>query len=282
MTTTIPLPDGRKLGFAEYGRPKGSPVLFCHGTPGSRLTITEEMSRLADAMDIWLIVPDRPGYGESDPKPNRRFIDWPEDVSVLLKKLKINRFRALGYSMGSPYALACAYMMPESVSGVSLVGGIAPNLFDPEVIATISPTSNALFTMARDNPSLLIETLKTLAPDGDSLLAAMAGGFPATDKVLLAQAQITSTFLRDSIETLRQGHDEAATDFVLTANSWGFDLKAIQAPTHIWNGMEDLNVPPAMARHLASNLPRNKIRLLPGEGHLCLFTHWEEILGDIS
>ena len=282
MTTTITLPDGRKLGFAEYGRPKGSPVLFCHGTPGSRLTITDGMSRLADAMDIWLIVPDRPGYGESDPKPNRRFIDWPEDVSVLLKKLEINRFRALGYSMGSPYALACAYMMPESVSGISLVGGLSPNLFDPEVVATISPTSNALFTMARDNPTLLIETLKTLAPDGDSLLAAMAGGFPAADKALLAQAQITSTFLRDSIETLHQGHDEAATDFILTANSWGFDLKAIQAPTHIWNGLEDLNVPPAMARYLASNLPRNKICLLPDEGHLCLFPHWEEILAEIS
>jgi hypothetical protein len=31
------LPDGRGLGFRVYGDPRGLPVLFLHGTPGSRL-----------------------------------------------------------------------------------------------------------------------------------------------------------------------------------------------------------------------------------------------------
>jgi len=30
------LSDGRRLGYAEYGDPAGAPLLFFHGTPGSR------------------------------------------------------------------------------------------------------------------------------------------------------------------------------------------------------------------------------------------------------
>lgn len=282
MTETITLPDGRNLGFAEFGRKQGSPMLFCHGAPGSRLTLSEAMSRVADTLNIRLIVPDRPGYGQSDPRPDRRILDWPDEVSFLLNKLEIDRFRVLAYSMGAPYALACAHAMPERVDGVTLVGGLAPNLFDPAVSATLSPASNALFAMARDTPAQFIETLKTLAPDGQGLFAALAGGFPPADQALLAQAQIAATFLRDCVETLRQGHAAAASDFILAAQAWGFELAAIQAPVQIWNGLEDLNAPPAMALYLAANLPRHKIRLLPGEGHLCLFSRWEEILGGMT
>ena len=35
--TTITLPDGRTLGYAEYGAPSGKPVFFFHGIPGSRV-----------------------------------------------------------------------------------------------------------------------------------------------------------------------------------------------------------------------------------------------------
>lgn len=278
----ITLPDGRNLGFAQYGRSNGIPVLYCHGMPGSRLTISDEMSRLAEELGVWLIAPDRPGYGLSDPKPGRSFVDWPEDVSALMNNLRIDRFGVLGHSMGAPYALACAHAMPETVSGICLVGGLAPNLFDPAVTAILAPGSNALLALARDNPPQLLETLKAVAPDGASLLAAMAAGLPEPDKALLAQAEISAIFLRDCDETLRQGQDAAATDFVLATRDWGFDLGKIQTPVHIRNGLEDLNVPPAMAEYLAARLPRNTLHLLPGEGHLCLFAHWEEILGKVG
>ena len=32
----IKLRDGRRLGYAEFGDPRGKPVLFFHGYPGSR------------------------------------------------------------------------------------------------------------------------------------------------------------------------------------------------------------------------------------------------------
>ena len=36
---SIPLPDGRVLGFAEYGDPDGRLVLWFHGLPGGRRQI---------------------------------------------------------------------------------------------------------------------------------------------------------------------------------------------------------------------------------------------------
>ena len=32
----IDLPDGRRLGYTEFGEPSGIPVFVFHGTPGSR------------------------------------------------------------------------------------------------------------------------------------------------------------------------------------------------------------------------------------------------------
>ena len=44
LARDILLPDGRLLGYAEFGKPDGHPVLYFHGAPSSRL---EPMSFLS-------------------------------------------------------------------------------------------------------------------------------------------------------------------------------------------------------------------------------------------
>lgn len=34
---TMKLPDGRLLGYAEYGQQDGFPIIAMHGTPGARI-----------------------------------------------------------------------------------------------------------------------------------------------------------------------------------------------------------------------------------------------------
>lgn len=36
-TEFLSLANGRQLAYSEYGDPAGAPVIFLHGTPGSRL-----------------------------------------------------------------------------------------------------------------------------------------------------------------------------------------------------------------------------------------------------
>ena len=73
-----------------------------------------------------LIAPDRPGVGLSGLQPNRTLLDWPRDVESLADALGIERFAVLGWSLGAPHALACAYGIPERVTRTATVGGPVP------------------------------------------------------------------------------------------------------------------------------------------------------------
>jgi hypothetical protein len=54
----IILPDGRKLAFAEFGKPDGHPVLYFHGSPASRLARKRGRSRLSLILDIFFSGPN--------------------------------------------------------------------------------------------------------------------------------------------------------------------------------------------------------------------------------
>jgi pimeloyl-ACP methyl ester carboxylesterase len=76
----LPLADGRRLAFCEYGRPDGPPIFFFHGWPGSRLDFAANAHAAATA-GVRVIAVDRPGIGGSDPQPSRKVLDWPKDVA---------------------------------------------------------------------------------------------------------------------------------------------------------------------------------------------------------
>jgi pimeloyl-ACP methyl ester carboxylesterase len=59
---------------------------------------------------------------------------------------------------------------------------------------------------------------------------------------------------------------------------WGFSPAAIRVKTEIWQGTDDVNVPPAMGRYLAGAIPGCRLHLIAGEGHLMYVTHWPEIV----
>jgi len=101
------LNDGRLLGYAEFGDPGGTPVMFFHGFPGSRLegALGHEA---AERAAVRMICIDRPGMGLSTFQPGRRMLDWPADVAALADALGIGRFAVGGVSGGGPYAAVCA------------------------------------------------------------------------------------------------------------------------------------------------------------------------------
>ncbi len=61
----LQLGDGRTLGFKVYGDPAGAPLLFLHGTPGSRLKFAIGHAA-GKALGLAIVAPDRWGYGLSD------------------------------------------------------------------------------------------------------------------------------------------------------------------------------------------------------------------------
>jgi pimeloyl-ACP methyl ester carboxylesterase len=91
------LSDGRKLGFSVFGDKKGIPLFLFHGTPGSRIWFLED-DNIAQRLGIHLIATDRPGYGLSDKKGNRKILEYSSDIEELADYLQLDNFSVLGVS----------------------------------------------------------------------------------------------------------------------------------------------------------------------------------------
>jgi len=115
----------RRLGFRIYGDPEGLPVLFLHGTPGSRLkfAIAHEAGK---SLALAIVAPDRWGYGltEAPSKPSLR--GFADDMAALMDKLRSRRFAVGGISGGGPYAAAVAACLEPRVAALALVSPVGP------------------------------------------------------------------------------------------------------------------------------------------------------------
>jgi pimeloyl-ACP methyl ester carboxylesterase len=111
----LTLPDGRKLAYAEFGKPDGYPVLYFHAAPSSRLEPLFLGDDIFSRFGLRVICPDRPGMGQSDFQSHRGFSDWPKDVIFLTEAIGLNQFSVLGVSGGGGYAAVCAATIPEKL-----------------------------------------------------------------------------------------------------------------------------------------------------------------------
>lgn len=90
-SATLTLPDGRKLGYAQYGSLTGKPILFFHGLPGSRIDCAG-FHDLGKELGARLVSIDRPGMGWSTPQPGRKLLDFPKDVEHLTEHLGLENY----------------------------------------------------------------------------------------------------------------------------------------------------------------------------------------------
>jgi pimeloyl-ACP methyl ester carboxylesterase len=277
----IRLPDGRALAWAEYGDPKGQPLLYCHGFPGSRLE-----AALADAAARergWrLFAPDRPGYGRSDHLPGRSLVGWPADAATLADHLGVERFAVLGVSGGAPYALACAARIPERLTRIGLVAPLGP-VDTPAATAGMALLGRFFLALFRRTPAaghLLLAPLTRLPPE--RLFALFTATVPATDRAALARPGVRDLFVASLAEAFRQGSRGAARELTLYSRPWGFDPAAIRLPVYLWHGEGDITVPAAMGHRLARAIPGCRATFLSGEGHFSLpVERMEEILAGL-
>jgi pimeloyl-ACP methyl ester carboxylesterase len=147
----ILLTDSRRLAYCDYGPLTGFPVFYFHGTPGSRLE-AQLADQAARQHDIRLLALDRPGIGRSDLQPGRKLLDWPQDMAATADQLGLDRFGVIGFSGGGPYALACAYALPERLNFVALVGSWAPVAAESELWAAMAPLDRFFGRLSRRAP----------------------------------------------------------------------------------------------------------------------------------
>jgi pimeloyl-ACP methyl ester carboxylesterase len=259
-THELRLPDGRRVTYADYGDPGAPVILVCLGTPQTRLLPLTDVE-LARDMGFRLVVPDRPGFGGSDPKPGRTLQDWPADAAALLDALGVDRFAVAGGSGGGPYAVACGVLLGDRVTAVALLApaepsdapahGFVPSQ-DPEALRQRGET---IARLARDDP--------------EGLDAFFAPDISEADRKQEAELdpEVRARALENLREAFRQGADAYVEDHTIVGGPWSDLLPQLRRPTRIWQGEEDNNVPPAATRWLADRIPDAELTLLPATGH---------------
>ncbi|HLJ66933.1 MAG TPA: alpha/beta hydrolase [Chloroflexota bacterium] len=277
---TVRLRDGRRLCFGEFGDPAGVPLFFFHGGGDSRVQRHHD-DTIAGSLGIRLITVDRPGVGRSDIQRRRRLVDWPDDVTQLAAALGIDRFAVLGYSLGGPFALACAWALRDRLLAVGVVSGVAP--FDrPDALEAMDPFFARMFRLGRLSqwavqvPLLLL--LREMRRGPYALADRLYSTALECDRQVYSDPYRRENAVAAMVEGAGHWGQGLARDLAIVTRPWGFRLGEITTPVQLWYGTSDRTTPLQMARCFESSLPNARLTLWDGEGHQAIFTHWREIL----
>lgn len=284
---SMTLPDGRRLAWYEYGDPNGVPCIYTTGTPASGLTgiMYDELARDAGVRFISL---DKPGYGHSDYYPERQLTHWPNDVSAVADHLGFDRFAVMGESGGGPHVLALAHGIPERITIALAVAGMGPG-HESWVREGMKPMNRRLFWLAQRAPWLLQFALRSMARSlkspqrREKWIAQQLSAAPEADRALMErEPNLTALTLDAFFDAFRDGAQGATQEMRLFGRPWGFDLKDISIPVHVWHGTEDVNVPVAVARRVAQEIPKAEAHIIEGAGHTLSFDHGEAMMRQIT
>jgi pimeloyl-ACP methyl ester carboxylesterase len=281
----IKLRDGRKLGFCEYGKPDGIPLMLFHGTPGSRVLPSLERAEWVRRLGFRVLTPERPGYGLSDSAPGHTISDWPDDVVQLADQLGLDRFHVSGGSGGGPFALACALRLPGRVRSATLFCSGCP----PEAMRDrdgMNLGNRLVFFLARYVPPLLKVLMALYArgvtkPRKPKSEAAKKKRDEKKKKRMLAQLCAWDRRVFESrehdpraklhlTEAFRQGPSGAYHDMMLVSHAWGLDFQSLEVPVFLWHGTADTLMPASCARAFAAMIPGCEAHFIENAGHMLL------------
>lgn len=254
------LPDGRTIGFAEYGSLKGTPTFFLHGSPVSRYDGIGLVD-IARKLNIRAICPDRPGHGLSTFQHNRKLVDYPHDISQLAKFLSVARCNVLGQSGGGPYAVACAYGFPKTeLLNVGVVAGIGPP-------AVLTLKHAGLYTMAALSavkwfPGVMRSLTNWYLRDDKRIqksIRRMSKYLTEEDRAEITGSDAESMIMAVLKAAYAQGPDGVIRDGQIYSSPWGFELKDVQKKVKLFYGHKDDRTPLAFGRYYKAHLPRAEL-----------------------
>jgi pimeloyl-ACP methyl ester carboxylesterase len=284
---TIMLPDGRILGYAEYGDPLGFPVFYFHGGQESRLS-SIFMDSTARKLKIRIISPDRPGIGISTFQDNRQFIDWGNDIAQLADSLGLIKYSVFGLSGGAPHVLACILADSSRIEYASIISGATPYDYKGTLKGMWVPVKliHWFATMKKDKQlrKFMQNDLDGLVKQPEKRITQFQKYLPKPDKTLMTDhPEYGWEFIEGSKESYRQGIDAVVQEWKLYVSDWQMKLNSIHFPINLWYGSADTMAPIYRGNYYNSELPNSSLKVIENEGHFSLIrNHLEEILLELK
>jgi pimeloyl-ACP methyl ester carboxylesterase len=189
---------------------------------------------------------DNRGVGKTKSEMPFTFDEMVSDIVELWKALDIEKSHLLGVSMGGVIAQRAAVRFSSQVKKLYLV--------------STSPAYKYLKS-TQDMPNQSAEVLK------ENLSKYYSEGFKKKSALLYNSLlkETTKTFQDEKLKKGLLVQRQAVSNFDFTSK-----LSTISVPTLILHGSEDKVILPEAAQVMAKNIPNNKLKILPGIGHLFL------------
>jgi pimeloyl-ACP methyl ester carboxylesterase len=284
LERSVQRPDGRELSWVEHGDPIGTPILYCHGTPGCAAEAIA-LARAADDHGARIIAINRPGFAGSTFDPDRTLLGWPDEAVAVADEIGVDQLPVLGYSGGGPYALVCGAMRPDRFPLIGVASGAGPYLGRTS-LNRMSPSDRGMTMLALYAPPLGRAALRAVG-----ISASVAPGIgmrswmtelPEADRRVLENADIPA---RDAmfflVDAMRHGAHGPLLDYRLLSMPWGFDPADVAVPVRWWHGNDDRTVPFAEVEALTDSIPDITVSRIPDAGHLLLASAADDVVSGL-
>jgi pimeloyl-ACP methyl ester carboxylesterase len=121
--TKFDMEGGPSLAVRLAGKQGNPAVLLLHGSPSSSRTFRNVIGPLAQ--DCFVIAPDLPGYGESEPIEQTSFSRLADVIEALLGRLGVSSFYLYLHDFGAAVGLYLATRAPHRIRGLIIQNGNA-------------------------------------------------------------------------------------------------------------------------------------------------------------
>ncbi|UTP40210.1 LuxR C-terminal-related transcriptional regulator [Phenylobacterium sp. LH3H17] len=278
---SIVLGDGRRLAYRDYGDPDGRAILSFHEGLGSSL-MPPGTHGLARELGLRIISAERPGFGQSDPRPDYSFDGVAQDMVELCDRLELRKLQIGALLSGAPSALQTAIRLGSRVTQVHLYSGRPPRRLENAPRSALAQfrariESNpwvveTLFAVLRlrNSPAQVEKVVRRSiahSPSDRAFVEAHPEVLPFISAYVAEALARTSRGPADEVRAFRRGQNQT--------------ISALRAPLVVWHGAEDVMAPLPDLLAFLGDTP-HEVRIKPGIGHLLALKHWEEILRDAA
>jgi len=241
----ITLPSGLRYVYLEGGQ--GEPLMLLHGFAADKDNFTRISAHLTSRYRV--VIPDHIGFGESShlPDADYRAQAQAERLHALAQALGIGKIHLGGSSMGGQIALAYAARFPGEVASLWLIGTAGIWSAPKSELARLVLEQGRNPLIAR-NEEEFAQTVEFVMSDPPFV--------PRPILDVMAQERIRNVALANHI--FRQ----------IAADSLEQRIAGMQVPALIVWGEHDRAVHVGTAQVLHRLMPRSRVIVMPGIGHL--------------
>jgi pimeloyl-ACP methyl ester carboxylesterase len=260
---------GRRIHYYHAGQ-SGSPLVLLHGGGVDSAWISWEELIAPLAAGHRVLVPDLPGYGQSD-KPDVAYTleFYLEFLERFLEALGITRASLAGLSLGGGIALGFTLQHPHRVDKLVLVDsyGLQSRLAYHKLsyLYVFTPLNELSYWLLRRNRDLLRQSLQASIYDPANITPQLLDAVERAIRDPFAGRAFTS-FQRSELRW-----NGLRSDF-------SSRLHEVHTPTLILHGDHDVTVPVQDAERAHQRIAGSQYVLLKNRRHWALRDHPEEIV----